>query len=357
MEIRLENLNKTYVSQDGGKIRAVKGLSLTIPDGKILCLLGPSGCGKSTLLGIINGLIVPETGIVRFDGEDVSQLGPEMRAVGMVFQNYALYPHMTVRQNIQMPLDNPAKGERPGKEEKKRRVDEIAGLLHVDEFLDRRPDELSGGQQQRVSIARALVRKPDILLLDEPLSNLDRQLRMEIMQEIRKIQRDTGITTLFVTHDQREAMHSADIIAVMNEGEIQQVGTPEEIYERPANLFTAMFFGEPVMNLLHGCLVGGKVFVEGTEIFTAEGLPDQKVVVGFRPENTVLGSEGGLRGRITHLEKEGKDMLAVISFGDTKVSAYLPEDAALPEGTPLSFGIRDGGVLLFSEDSGKALNF
>ncbi|MBQ8995039.1 MAG: ABC transporter ATP-binding protein, partial [Oscillospiraceae bacterium] len=254
-------MNKSYKTRDKKTINAVKDISITVPDGKVLCLLGPSGCGKSTLLSLINGLEKPESGEIWFGEKNVTDVSPEKRGVGMVFQNYALYSHMTVRQNIRMPLDNPVRGDALPKEQKEKRVQEVASMLRIEDTLDRRPDELSGGQQQRVSIARALIRKPEILLLDEPLSNLDKRLRVQILNEIRSIQKITGITTVFVTHDQEEAMGIADLIAVMKEGKIQQVGTPNEIYSNPSNVFTAQFLGNPEINLLKGIIKDGGLFL------------------------------------------------------------------------------------------------
>ena len=246
MNIQLEHLTKTFHSpgrKSSGEVVAVNDFTFEIPDGQLIGLLGPSGCGKSTTLNLICGLEQPTSGKIFFGDRDVTALPPELRGVGMVFQNYALYPHLTVRKNILFPLENLKGKDRLTKEEMARRVDEAASLVQIGELLDRKPSELSGGQQQRVAIARALVKMPHVLLLDEPLSNLDARLRLQTREEIRKIQRSTKITTVFVTHDQEECFSISDKVAVMNGGVIEQYDTPENIYSRPATEFVARFIG------------------------------------------------------------------------------------------------------------------
>ena len=231
MNIQLEHLTKTFHSpgrKSSSEVVAVNDFTFEIPDGQLIGLLGPSGCGKSTTLNLICGLEQPTSGKIFFGDRDVTALPPELRGVGMVFQNYALYPHLTVRKNILFPLENLKGKDRLTKEEMARRVDEAASLVQIGELLDRKPSELSGGQQQRVAIARALVKMPHVLLLDEPLSNLDARLRLQTREEIRKIQRSTKITTVFVTHDQEEAMSISDRIVVMKEGVLQQIGQPQQ---------------------------------------------------------------------------------------------------------------------------------
>ena len=220
-------------------------MNITIPDGKLVGLLGPSGCGKSTTLYMISGLQKVTGGQIFFGDDDVTHLTPENRGVGLVFQNYALYPHLTVKQNIMFPLENLKGADRLSKEEMLKRTVEAARLVQIDDLLARKPSELSGGQQQRVAIARALVKMPKVLLLDEPLSNLDARLRLQTREEIRRIQRETGITTVFVTHDQEEAMSISDEIVIMKLGIVQQIGRPQEVYDNPANLFVAKFLGTP----------------------------------------------------------------------------------------------------------------
>ena len=227
MNVTLQNLTKKFPNRNkkaGGEVTAVNDFTFEVPDGQLIGLLGPSGCGKSTTLYMICGLQAPTSGRIFFGDRDVTDLPTENRGVGLVFQNYALYPHMTVLQNILFPLENLKGKDRPGKEEMRRRAVEAARLVQIDSLLDRKPSELSGGQQQRVAIARALVKMPGVLLLDEPLSNLDARLRLQTREEIRRIQRQTGITTVFVTHDQEEAMSISDQIVVMKEGVVQQTG-------------------------------------------------------------------------------------------------------------------------------------
>ncbi len=300
MEIRLEHLTKKFPNRDrkagwggrrrgknsGGKagsanqnenlrgisgnsdipdipqdVIAVNDFTFTIPDGKLIGLLGPSGCGKSTTLNLISGLLAPTSGRIFFGDDDVTELPPEMRGIGLVFQNYALYPHLTVRQNILFPLENRKGKDRLSKEQMLAMADEAARLVQIDKLMERRPGELSGGQQQRVAIARALVKQPRVLLLDEPLSNLDARLRLQTRDEIRRIQRETGITTVFVTHDQDEAMSISDLIVVMKEGVVQQIGKPQEVYDSPANLFVAKFLGTPPINVFEGQVRGGKLYI------------------------------------------------------------------------------------------------
>ena len=269
MNIQLEHLTKTFHSpgrKSSGEVVAVNDFTFEIPDGQLIGLLGPSGCGKSTTLNLICGLEQPTSGKIFFGDRDVTALPPELRGVGMVFQNYALYPHLTVRKNILFPLENLKGKDRLTKEEMARRVDEAASLVQIGELLDRKPSELSGGQQQRVAIARALVKMPHVLLLDEPLSNLDARLRLQTREEIRKIQRSTKITTVFVTHDQEEAMSISDRIVVMKEGVLQQIGQPQQVYDDPANLFVAKFLGTPPINVFDGQIQNGMLCLGGAAV-------------------------------------------------------------------------------------------
>ena len=255
MKIVLQNITKTFPSR-GKKntedVVAVNDFTFEIPDGKLIGLLGPSGCGKSTTLNMICGLEKPTGGRLFFGDQDVTDLPAEKRGVGMVFQNYALYPHLTVKQNILFPLQNLKGKDKLSKDTMLQRAQEVAALVQIEELMDRRPSELSGGQQQRVAIARALVKLPSVLLLDEPLSNLDARLRLQTREEIRKIQRATGITTVFVTHDQEEAMSISDLIVVMRSGVVQQIGKPQQVYDHPVNLFVAQFLGTPPINVFEG---------------------------------------------------------------------------------------------------------
>ena len=262
MRVVLKDLTKVFTQPKGREsVTAVDHFNIEIPDGKLVALLGPSGCGKSTALNLICGLETPTQGHIFFGDTDVTDIPPEHRGVGMVFQNYALYPHMSVEQNIRFPLEN-LKGEKKlSKETMAEKVLEAARLVQIDGQLDRKPSQLSGGQQQRVAIARALVRMPSVLLLDEPLSNLDARLRLQTREEIRRIQKETQITTVFVTHDQEEAMSISDMIIVMKSGQIQQMGRPQEVYDNPVNLFVAKFLGTPQINVFEGRISGGKVYI------------------------------------------------------------------------------------------------
>ena len=264
MEIRLQNLTKKFPSRDKknkNDVIAVNNFNFEIPDGTLVGLLGPSGCGKSTALNLICGLLKPTEGQVFFGEDDVTQLPPENRGIGVVFQNYALYPHLTVRQNILFPLQNLKGKDKLTKEQMEERCLEAAKLVQIEELMDRKPNELSGGQQQRVAIARALVKMPRVLLLDEPLSNLDARLRLQTREEIRRIQRETKITTIFVTHDQEEAMSISDLIVVMKDGVLQQIGKPQEVYDNPVNLFVAKFLGTPPINVFEGRIQDGQLYI------------------------------------------------------------------------------------------------
>ncbi len=266
MKVVLQNLTKIFPARGkkgGDDVVAVNDFSFEIPDGKLIGLLGPSGCGKSTTLYMICGLQKPSSGKIFFGEDDVTELEPENRGVGLVFQNYALYPHMTVKQNILFPLQNLKGEEKLPKDVMLERAVHAAKLVQIDNLLDRKPSELSGGQQQRVAIARALVKTPRVLLLDEPLSNLDARLRLQTREEIRRIQRETGVTTVFVTHDQEEAMSISDMIVVMKLGLVQQIGRPQDVYDDPANLFVAKFLGTPPINVFSGYVLNEKLHIGG----------------------------------------------------------------------------------------------
>ena len=307
----MEKLTKIFISKDKKEVRAVDHVDLSIPSGKLIGLLGPSGCGKSTTLYLIAGLLRQTEGHIFFDQDEVSEMPPEKRGIGLVFQNYALYPHMTVRENILFPLQN-LKVE---KEEAKQRTYEMAELVGLQEMLDRKPKELSGGQQQRVAIARALVKKPRVLLLDEPLSNLDARLRLQTREEIKRIQRETGITTVFVTHDQEEAMSISDEIVVMKDGLIQQMGNPQYVYDFPSNLFVAKFLGNPQINVFDGEIKNKKVYINDMAIIDTK-LPDQKVLIGIRPEGFNIDKENksGFMFEINLVETIGRDTTLIIDM-------------------------------------------
>ncbi len=302
MKVVLQNLTKIFPSRNkksDEEVVAVNNFNFEIPDGKLIGLLGPSGCGKSTTLYMISGLLKPSSGKIFFGDDDVTELSTENRGIGLVFQNYALYPHMTVKQNIMFPLENLKGADRPSKEKMQERAYEAAKLVQIEHLLDRKPSELSGGQQQRVAIARALVKMPRVLLLDEPLSNLDARLRLQTREEIRRIQKETGITTIFVTHDQEEAMSISDLIVVMKSGILQQIGKPQNVYDSPANLFVARFLGTPPINVFNGSIKGGKVYIGSQAVLEVENVPDQDVYIGVRPEGFIVDENGPM---ICHLQ-------------------------------------------------------
>ncbi len=333
MEIRLEKLTKVFKGNKGDNngTKAVDSLDILIPDGKLVGLLGPSGCGKSTTLYMISGLLEPTEGKIWFGDQDVTEVSPENRGIGLVFQNYALYPHMTVRKNIAFPLENlrveekvETKDAKTGEIKvvtKKRKLSaaeidilvmEAAKLVQIDNLLDRKPNQLSGGQQQRVAIARALVKKPKVLLLDEPLSNLDARLRLQTREEIRRLQKDTGITTVFVTHDQEEAMSISDEIVVMKLGVEQQRGAPQDVYNNPRNLFVAQFLGTPPINVYEGYVKDNKVYIGDDAILDAYGVEDQEVYIGIRPEGYLVNSEKAvLNAEVEQIETLGRDISIV----------------------------------------------
>ncbi|MDD3999401.1 MAG: ABC transporter ATP-binding protein [Bacilli bacterium] len=350
MEIRLENLTKEFSDKTGKITVAVDDFSVVIPAGKLIGLLGPSGCGKSTTLYLISGLLKPTAGTIYFGDEDVSNLPPEKRGIGLVFQNYALYPHMTVRQNIMFPLENT----KTPKEEARAIAQEMAELVHIGDLMERKPNQLSGGQQQRVAIARALAKRPRVLLLDEPLSNLDARLRLQTREEIRRIQRDTGITTIFVTHDQEEAMSISDEIVVMNFGLKQQMDKPQAVYEEPINMFVAKFLGNPPINIFEADIKGGQVIMKDGEI-VAEGLKqtDQEVFVGLRPEYLRVSDKGEITAKIDLIEHIGRDtmILCEVEGYDHLLRAIIPNDRELTVGETVRFECKK--LFVFNAETGE----
>ncbi len=325
MKVELQNLTKIFPSRNkksGAEVVAVNDFTFTIPDGKLVGLLGPSGCGKSTTLYMISGLQQPTGGKIFFGEEDVTHLSPENRGIGLVFQNYALYPHLTVQQNILFPLQNLRGKDKMSKEDMLDRALQVAKLVQIDNLMDRKPSELSGGQQQRVAIARALVKMPRVLLLDEPLSNLDARLRLQTREEIRRIQKETGITTVFVTHDQEEAMSISDMIVVMKLGVVQQVGKPQEIYDNPTNLFVAKFLGTPPINVFSGKVAGGKLYIGDSAVLSVKGVADQDVTVAIRPEGFELDDNGALECELSNVEVMGRDV-SVVSRHESSLNPVI----------------------------------
>ncbi len=325
MKVELQNLTKIFPSRNkkaGGEVIAVNDFTFTIPDGTLVGLLGPSGCGKSTTLYMISGLQQPTAGRIFFGDEDVTDLSPENRGIGLVFQNYALYPHLTVQQNILFPLQNLRGKDKMQKGEMLGRALEVAKLVQIDGLMDRKPSELSGGQQQRVAIARALVKMPRVLLLDEPLSNLDARLRLQTREEIRRIQKETGITTVFVTHDQEEAMSISDLIVVMKLGVVQQVGKPQDIYDNPTNLFVAKFLGTPPINVFSGNVEEGKLYIGGMPVMEVDGVEDRPVTVAIRPEGFELDDNGPLICDLSNVEVMGRDV-SVVSHHEASLNPII----------------------------------
>lgn len=324
MKIVLKNLTKIFPSRNkkGEEVTAVCNFDYEIPDGKLIGLLGPSGCGKSTTLYMISGLQKPTSGQIFFGDDDVTELSPENRGVGLVFQNYALYPHMTVKQNIMFPLENLKGADKLTKTEMLERSYEVAKLVQIDNLMDRKPNELSGGQQQRVAIARALVKMPRVLLLDEPLSNLDARLRLQTREEIKRIQRETNITTVFVTHDQEEAMSISDQIVVMKLGVVQQIGAPQDVYDNPTNLFVAKFLGTPPINVFAGTIKNQRLYIGNEAVLDAKGISDREVYAGIRPEGFMLAQDGDLHVNLSNVEVMGRDV-SIVSTSEHSINPII----------------------------------
>ncbi|MGI6672197.1 MAG: ABC transporter ATP-binding protein [Christensenellales bacterium] len=352
MLVEMQALTKHF-----GQTQAVNDFTVTLPDGELVSLLGPSGCGKSTVLNMLAGILKPTAGRIFFDGEDVTALPPERRGIGLVFQNYALYPHMTVLQNISFPLEI----QKVPREERQRRARDMAKMVHVDTLLHRRPKELSGGQQQRVAIARALVKNPKLLLLDEPLSNLDARLRLEMREEIRRIQQQTQVTTVFVTHDQEEAMSISDHIALMKDGYLQQYDKPQQLYDSPNNQFVADFLGAPPINHLNGTLVNGQfTLTDGSAAFPlplpVDGVPQGRpLILAIRAESAAVAesaAQAAFPATVKQVYTMGKEELAYLTVGTQEMRAYIDLDAGIVPGAPLHVALKPRGVFLFDAETG-----
>lgn len=344
MELHLENLVKDFSGT-----KAVDTGSFSIMDGKLTGLLGPSGCGKSTLLYLISGLQKPSQGKIFFGDKDVTDLPPEKRGIGLVFQNYALYPHMTVAQNIGFPLLN----RKEKKDVIKRKTEEMAKLVQVEELLSRKPGQLSGGQQQRVAIARALIKEPEILLLDEPLSNLDARLRLEMREEIRRIQIETGVTTIFVTHDQEEAMSITDEIVLLKKGVIQQQCAPQEMYLNPKNSFVASFLGNPPIDFFHMPIRDGKLFLSEQYSVSVKTEVQGEAYVGIRPEAWGVGKD--LYVTAETVEQRGKDVLVGFHLAGVKTRAILNVTDKVSAGDQVGLTLKNNLLYLFDEESGMRI--
>lgn len=329
MNVKLEGITKKF-----GEQPVIDNLNLSIESGEFLALLGPSGCGKSTILMMLAGLYSPTSGKIYFGDTVVNNLEPKKRNIGMVFQSYALYPHMTVFENIAFPL----KQQGTPKEERVKRVEEVTKLVRLQDYLYRKPSQLSGGQQQRVALARALVKKPDLLLLDEPMSNLDTRLKIDMRNEIRYLQKQLNITTILVTHDQEEAMVMADRIAVLDAGKIQQLDTPSELFHNPKNLFVARFIGNPPMNFLKGTVAieaeKQVIIGDGWRYAVVKNLPKsclgKKVKIGIRPHLLFVSEkkEDAFPATLFVVERLGKECVVKAKIGKEIVSFFLENEEA-----------------------------
>ncbi|GAB6101309.1 ABC transporter ATP-binding protein [Thermococcus atlanticus] len=343
---------------------ALRDISLKIEDKEFMALLGPSGSGKSTLLYTIAGIYKPTGGRIYFDDRDITDIPPKDRNVGLVFQNWALYPHMKVFDNIAFPLEL----RKVPRQEITVKVREVAGMLHIEDLLDRYPWQLSGGQQQRVAIARALVKEPDVLLLDEPLSNLDALLRIEVRAELKRLQKELGITAIYVTHDQAEALAMADRIAVIREGKILQVGTPDDVYYRPKYRFVGGFLGNPPMNFVdaevdaeNGYLnvYGSRIPVPAQYRELVEKLGIKEVLLGFRPHDAEVLREKreGLAGEVYSFEPLGREQIVTVSVDGAFVKVFAPEGEHFSFGEKVTVELREDRIVLFDKKTEKALEF
>ena len=363
MNVTLQNLTKKFPGRGKQKhkdVIAVNDFTFQIPDGKLIGLLGPSGCGKSTMLNLLSGLLTPTSGKIFFGEEDVTDQPPQNRGVGLVFQNYALYPHLTVMQNITFPLENLKGKDKLTKAQMQEKALEAARLVQIDELMERKPSELSGGQQQRVAIARALVKMPRILLLDEPLSNLDARLRLQTREEIRRIQTQTGITTVFVTHDQEEAMSICDMIVVMKDGILQQIGQPQQVYDDPENLFVAKFLGTPPINTFDARVEAGKLYIGSEAVLDLPGKEYGPVIAAIRPEGFNPSPLGRFTCRLRNIEVMGRDTSVVCAheaFTGETFRAIIDSDEVAAITAETRFALKESKVLLFDPETGKRIRF
>jgi multiple sugar transport system ATP-binding protein len=352
-QIRVEALNKSF-----GTFHAVKSVSFTVEDGQFLCLLGPSGCGKTTTLRMIAGLELPTAGTIRLDGEDVTMNRASARDIAFVFQLFALYPHLNVRRNIAFPLQC----EGVGPVERKRRVEEAARILRISHLLDRSVSGLSGGDRQRVALGRAIVRKPKCFLMDEPLGALDTEMREAMIRELRALHDRLGATTVYVTHDQLEAMAMADRIAVMNHGVVEQVASPRDIYDRPASLFVADFIGSPPMNFLpfrHSLQAGAAAIRLGERDvaipMAREALAESDLVLGVRPEHVRVTDQGMVRGEVYGSEYLGTTQIVTVTTRYGALKARSPASVSFRVGENVGLDFRPDTLSIFDRQSGRAI--
>lgn len=348
--VELKGLVKTF-----GKTEVLHGIDLAVEDGEFVVFVGPSGCGKSTTLRLLAGLDEVTSGEILIGGIVVNNLEPKERNIAMVFQNYAIYPHMSVRKNIGFGL----RTSKMSKADKEKRIDEVADLLGMSDLLDRKPGQLSGGQRQRVAIGRAMVRDPLVFLFDEPLSNLDAQLRTQMRLEIKKLHQDVGTTIIFVTHDQVEAMTLADRIVIMKDGHIQQVGTPSEVYQKPKNMFVAQFIGAPSMNMLPGKISGNGIVLEaGPTIAASLNTDATNIMVGIRPNDLTpaLDNEPAIfEGRVKIIEPLGPETLVYIELGKYEILATVPGRTPPKIGVRIRLKVPKEEIHYFDADTGVAI--
>ena len=353
--LEIQNIRKSY-----GAVETLKGIDIALQSGEFLVLLGSSGCGKSTLLNIIAGLAEATSGDIRIGDRSILGVHPKDRDIAMVFQSYALYPNLSVRRNIGFGLEM----RKVPVAAREKAVQEAARLLQIEPLLDRRPSQLSGGQRQRVAIGRALVRKPQVFLFDEPLSNLDAKLRLEMRTELKRLHQMLKTTVVYVTHDQIEAMTLATRIAVMKDGRIEQLGTPEEIYNHPATLYVAGFVGSPPMNILDATLRDGKLEITGSDVtiplparYRGSVVDGALLSLGIRPESLRLAAADvySLPARVEVVELTGPELVATARIGGQKLIACLPPRVRLSEGESCRFALDEDAVHLFDPKTGKAL--
>jgi multiple sugar transport system ATP-binding protein len=353
-EIKVESIAKTF-----GTFAAVKGVDFTVDHGSFLVILGPSGCGKTTTLRMVAGLELPSSGRILLDGEDVTALPASARDISFVFQLFALYPHMNVRNNIGFPL----RCQNYPRAEIRRSVEEAAKLLRIDHLLDRRVGGLSGGDRQRVALGRAIVRRPKAFLMDEPLGALDSEFRRLMCGELRELHDRIDATTIYITHDQLEAMAMADRIVIMSQGRVEQIGTPQEIYDRPNTMFVADFIGAPPMSFLgvqtslrrgDRCIRIEDAAVEMPELF--EDRAEGKFALGVRPENVSFADASSLRGRVIGAEYLGTTQIVTVVTAHGQVKARLPSGQAVRIGEQVGLALRSDRLSLFDATSGQALS-
>jgi ABC-type sugar transport system ATPase subunit len=358
--VTLENLVKNF-----GTLRIINGLNLKVNDKEFLTLLGPSGCGKTTTLRCIAGLETVDGGKILMDDKVINDISPQQRDIAMVFQSYALYPFMSVKDNITFPL----RLHKEPKDKIERRLKETSELLHISHLLERKPKQLSGGEQQRVAVGRALIRDPKLFLLDEPFSNLDAKLRGETRSEIKRLQKELGITTIFVTHDQAEAMALADRIAVMDKGDMQQLGAPNDVYGQPVNMMVAQFMGSPAMNILEAKLErpDSLVMRDGTETVKirrpeveaiSAPVTGDTIMIGFRPEQAIFVESAGqgIPAEVYTEEATGTHMLLTLSVSGKLIRLVMPPDFNTEIGTKGSIEVKPGRLHIFDPKSGTRLH-